>query len=225
MARPVFVFRPEPGLTQTLIAAHALGLNARGMPLSSVEALTWTAPAQHFDGLLIGSANAVRHGGKELEKIAHVPVLAVGETTAALARQAGMDVRHTGSAGLQALLDDLPDEPRRLLRLAGEKHVSLDIPPHLTVETRIVYRVLYRPLTAKQAGLLGGGGVALLHSGEAARHFSEQCSGLNVDRTRIIIAAMAPRIAQSAGKGWESVHTAQESSDAALLALAAELCQ
>ncbi|MDC0886761.1 uroporphyrinogen-III synthase [Altererythrobacter sp.] len=225
MARPVFVFRPEPGLTQTLIAAHGLGLKARGMPLSTVEPLAWTAPSVEFGALLIGSANAVRHGGEELEKVAHLPVLAVGETTATLARQAGLEVEFTGSAGLQMLLDTLPNQPLRLLRLAGEAHVSLTIPTRIEIETAIVYRVCYHALSMKQADLLGGGGVVLLHSGEAARHFSKQCSALGVERANITIAAMAPRIAESAGGGWESVHIAQESSDAALLALAAELCQ
>ncbi|GAA4042291.1 uroporphyrinogen-III synthase [Parerythrobacter jejuensis] len=224
MSVPIFVLRPEPGLTATLVAAFEAGLKAKGMALSSVEPVTWSAPAKPFDGLLIGSANAVRHAGKELDKVSHLPVLAVGATTAKLAQEAGLQVEHVGSGGLQDLIDTLPGEPRHLLRLAGEVHVALDVPAHLTLDSCVVYRVQYRRLSADQAGLLSGGAIVLLHSGEAGRHFAEECTRLGVDRSRVDIAAMAPRILENIGDGWRSVHVADGPSDAALLDLAGNLC-
>ena len=89
MTLPLVVLRPEPGQTATLVAAHRAGLKALGMPLCAIEPVAWEAPARPFDGLLLGSANAVRHGGTELDKVAHLPALCVGATTAKVARGAG----------------------------------------------------------------------------------------------------------------------------------------
>ncbi|ABC63922.1 uroporphyrinogen-III synthase [Erythrobacter litoralis] len=225
MSRPVFVLRPEPGLTTTLVAAFERGLNARGMPLSTVEPVAWSAPAKPYEGLLIGSANAIRHAGDELAKIAHLPVLAVGETTAQVAREAGLKVEMAGTGGLQKVLEGLAADPRSLLRLAGEKHLELELPPQIEVDTRIVYRASYRPLNEAQAGLLDADAVMLLHSGETAAHFSQECERLGLDTSKLSLVAMVPRIAEMAGKGWKALHTAASPTDDAVLELAAELCQ
>ena len=65
----IFVIRPEPGLQSTLQGARDMGLAVVGMPLFEVLPLRWPAPdATGFDALLLGSANAVRHGGDALEQ-------------------------------------------------------------------------------------------------------------------------------------------------------------
>ena len=225
MSRQVLVLRPEPGLTSTLVATFERGISAKGMPLAKVEAVAWRAPAEKFDGLLIGSANAIRHAGKELEKVVHLPVLAVGDTTAQAATAAGLQVEHVGEGGLQAVLDALPPTPRHLLRLAGETHLPLTVPDHIRIATEITYSAKYSAMSAKQAELVRAGAVVILHSGEMARHFSEQCEELGVEKSSITLAAMAPRIAEMAGNGWESVHIATEKNDDALLELVAELCK
>lgn len=222
MTKPVFVLRPEPGLTATLVAAFERGITAKGMPLAKVEPVPWKAPAEPFDALLIGSANVFRHGGKELDKLHHLPVLAVGQTTAQAGREAGFAVARAGEGGLQTLLADAPE---RLLRLAGEAHVPLDLPAETVVETRIVYAARYVPMTPAQARLLGDGAAVLLHSGEMAQHFSEQCDALGVERGRLAIVALAPRIAELAGGGWHRVHVASARTDAAMLDSCAELWQ
>ena len=62
--KPLYVIRPEPGCAATMRAARAMGLEAHGFPLFEVRPLGWDAPpAASFDALLIGSANALRHGG------------------------------------------------------------------------------------------------------------------------------------------------------------------
>lgn len=224
MSRPVFVLRPEPGLTQTLVAAFERGLSAKGMPLAKVEPVAWKAPSETFDGLLLGSANAIRHAGAELDKVRQLPVLAVGETTARIAREAGLAVEHVGEGGLQRVVEAIGNDQRSLLRLAGETHLPLETPANVRIATEIVYRAKFLSLSSQQAGLLVAGTVVILHSGEMARHFALECERLGVDKSAITLAAMAPRIAQMAGKGWESVHTAAARSDAAVLDLAAELC-
>lgn len=225
MSLPVFVLRPEPGLTSTLVAAFDRGITARGMPLAEVEPLAWKAPAEPFDALLIGSGNAIRHGGTELDKVRHLPVYAVGEATAQTAREAGMTVERVGQGGLQGLLDSLDAAPRHLLRLAGETHLPLDSPPSTTIVTVITYAVKFLSLGAAQAEMLGRGGVAMLHSGEMARHFALECETVGVNKGQLVIAALAPRIAELAGAGWQSVHTAPARNDASLLEMTAGLCQ
>ncbi|WP_284126083.1 uroporphyrinogen-III synthase [Parerythrobacter aestuarii] len=194
------------------------------MPLAKVEPVSWKAPSTPFDGLLIGSANAIRHAGAELDKVRHLPVHAVGETTARAAREAGLAVETVGQGGLQAVIETFGEREQSLLRLAGETHLTLETPAHVRITTEIVYRAKFLSLSSQQAGLLVAGSVVILHSGEMARHFAEECERLALDRSGLVLAAMAPRIAQMAGKGWESVHIATARSDAAVLDLAAELC-
>jgi uroporphyrinogen-III synthase len=225
LKQTVFVLRPEPGLTSTLVAAFERGVPARGMPLAKVEAVTWKAPAEPLDGLLIGSANAIRHAGKELDKVRHLPVYAVGEATAEAARAAGLAIGQVGTGGLQGLLDALDDTPRRLLRLAGETHLPLDSPGSITIVTVITYAAHFLSLAPLQAELLRQGGIVMLHSGEMAQHFAQQCEALGIDKARLVMAAMAPRIAQMGGAGWAAVHTASERNDTALLEMVARVCQ
>ena len=223
--QPVFVLRPEPGLTATLVAAFGRGIEARGMPLGTVEAVPWRAPAKPFDGLLVGSANAIRHAGGELQKLLHLPVYCVGEATAQAAREAGLTVERVGTGGLQAVLDALEGSALALLRLAGERHLALTPPPGVSIDRQIVYRTVDRAMTSAQASALAHGATVLLHSGETAAHFARECDRLGVDRTQVTLIAMAPRIARMAGQGWRALHTAPAPNDAALLEMAAELCQ
>lgn len=224
MNLPAYVLRPEPGLSATLAAARARGLPAKPLVLAEVRAETWTpAPRDDFDALLLGSANALRHGGPALELYRGMPAMVVGEATADAARETGFDVIRTGTGGLQNLLDT--QEKGRLLRLAGAKHVALTAPKHVEIITRIVYRLDYRPLPLEVVPELSEGAVILLHSAEMARHFAEQCMHRDVDRAQISIAAFAPRIAAAAGPVWKRVETARKPTDEALLELVRNMCQ
>ena len=227
MTRRLYVFRPEPGLGVTLETAKALGLEANGHALFSIEPALWNAPSgDDFDALLVGSANVFRHGGTYLDRLTALPVYAVGEATAESAREKGFLVAQTGSGGLQALLDSLAGRTTRFLRLAGEKRVALTPPEGISIDTRVVYRAA--PLAMPEAcacDLREEGGVALLHSGEAALQLASECDRLGIDRSKVTIAALAPRIAEMAGEGWQSVHIAKRPVDAELLAMAQALCQ
>ncbi len=220
----LLVVRPEPGNARTLAAARAPGLEARGVPLFEVQPLTWEPPdPARFDAMLLGSANAVRHGGAALAKYLALPVYAVGATTAAAARDAGFTIAACGEGGLQKLLPQLVADGRtRVLRLSGEAHVALDPPPEVGIETAVVYAARALPLPAD--AVPPEGAVVVLHSGEAARHFAVECDRLGLDRSRIALACLAPRIADAAGEGWAAKRVAP-TDEAALLALARDLCQ
>lgn len=224
MSRPLIVLRPEPGCSETLAAARERGLEAVGSPLFAIEPVPWDGDGPvSADALLVGSANAFRHGGSGLDAVRHLPVWAVGERTAAAAREAGFSVDRTGQGGLQSLVEQA-DPGTTLLRLAGETRIDLCAPAGVTVTERVVYRAIPRPLDDAAVDILHGGAVALLHSAEAARHFAGECERLSIARERIAIAALGARIAHAVGPGWSEVRTAAETTDSALLALAADMC-
>lgn len=223
---PVIVIRPQPGCDTTVEAARAVGLDARGFPLFEVRPVTWDAPPRHeFDALLIGSANAIRHGGPAIGRYTGKPAYAVGQATADAAREAGLAVVSVGKGGLQRVLDQVRPEHPRLLRLAGRERVPLQPPLGVTVSERVVYASEPLPMPPDLAELLAGPALILLHSGEAASHFARLCDEAGVTRERLLLATLGPRIASAAGEGWGAVRVAYPPSDPALLAIAREMCQ
>jgi uroporphyrinogen-III synthase len=221
---PLIVVRPEPGCAATMVAARALNLDAHGFPLFDVAGHDWHVPDPAlYDGLLAGSANVFRHGGPGLAALTGLPVHAVGDATAQAAREAGFNVAEVGSGGLQPLVSHLL--PSRMLRLCGHERVTLTCPDGITVDDRVVYAARAKPLPDTLVALLQGPAVVALHSGEAARHFKSESDRLNLPRHAINLACLAPRIAESAGSGWHHIEIAVETTDAALLELACQMCQ
>jgi uroporphyrinogen-III synthase len=220
----ILAIRPEPGAGATVAAAAALGLGVESCPLSLIRPLEWAMPSGDFDGLLLGSANALRHGGSLVDNLVDKPVYAVGAATAVEARERGFAVARCGDRGLQALLDGLTGQELRLLRIAGREHVPVNAPEGIVIETAIAYESMLLPLPAEVARRLGQGAVALLHSAAAARHFAAECDRLAVQRRAIRLAALSPRIAEAAGEGWGAVQFATEPAEGALLALARDMC-
>jgi uroporphyrinogen-III synthase len=224
MSLPILAIRPEPGCSATVAAGRAIGLAIEPCPLSELRPLPWSLPPGEFDGLLLGSANALRLGGSLVDNLVDKPVCAVGQTTADAARQRGFPVARIGESGLQALLDSLAGESLRLLRLAGRERVPLTPPPGITIETATVYKSHPFPLPEPTAELLRGGALVLLHSAAATRHFAAECDRLAVHRGDIRLAALGPRIGEAAGSGWAALRSADQPNEAALLALAREMC-
>lgn len=224
--KPLVVVRPEPGATATVEAARLLGLEATAYPIFVVRPLAWQPVARDaVDAVLLGSANALRHGGEGLDSLRGLPAYCVGQTTAEAARAAGFTIAAIGSGGLQNVVEALAPEHRRLLRLTGAAHVPLEVPPGVSMETRTVYASDALPLSAELHRVLRRGAVVMLHSGEAARHFDRICTPDAVDRSAIALATIGPRVSALAGEGWATVRSATQPSDAALLALAREMCQ
>lgn len=213
--RRLIVLRPEPGASATVEQARAMGLAAVALPLFEVRPLTWEVPdAAGFDGLLLTSANAVRHGGAGLHKLRRLPAYAVGEATAQAAREAGFEVATTGDAGIARLLGAI--EPGlKLLHLCGaDRRRPAAAPQQITAIP--VYRAEAVETDVSDAA----GEIVLIHSPRAARRLAE----LAGDKASIAIAAISAAAADAAGAGWEQVAVADRPSDEALLALAAWLC-
>lgn len=215
--RPLAVLRPEPGASATVGRARALGFAAFAMPLFVVEPLAWDVPEPAgFDALLLTSANAVRHGGEQLPGLRSLPVHAVGAATAAAAHAAGLVVAGVGEAGVEQLLATLPPS-LRLLHICGENRMPNAGPQSITQVP--VYRSAEVDRIADLDRL--GGSVALVHSPRAGRRLAE----LMERRAAVAVAAISPAAATACGNGWAAVEASSQPTDAALLSLAARLCQ
>jgi uroporphyrinogen-III synthase len=213
MAR-VLVLRPEPGASTTVERARALQLDAIAHPLFEVSPVAWQAPElSSFDGLLLTSANALRHGGAGLEGLRGLKAYAVGEATAGLTREAGFDIAATGEAGVQRLLASIEPD-LRLLHLCGAERQDAG-----EVRQTIVPIVAYRSI-AVDAGKLPKADVVLVHSARAGERLAE----LAQDRPGMAVAAISRGAADAVGDGWRAVEVADAPNDDALLALAARLC-
>ena len=224
MSGTVLVIRPEPGLSATMAAAKELGLNAIGYPLFEIRAVAWECPNPHaFDALLIGSANAVRHGGATLEKLKDKPVHVVGESTGKAARDAGFQVASVGSGGLQNVLDQI-ETPARLLRVAGADHVPLTVPDGITMHTEIAYEAVPLDMPEALRTLHDLDLVVLLHSAAAAEQFDRESRRLTLNRKSISVLAIGPRVASAAGEGWKAIHVSPRPNDHAMLEMAKDVC-
>jgi uroporphyrinogen-III synthase len=211
--RPLVILRPEPGASATAGEARAMGMTVLAIPLFEVVPVEWSAPdPSQFDAIVMTSANAVRHGGAELDRLRRLPVLAVGPATAAAARAAGFTVSAIGEGGARNM--NLP-AGERLLHLAGREHVAIGA----ATVTIPVYEAI--PIATPE-GLDGiGKSVVAVHSPRAGRRLGE----LVTQRSQTLIAAISRAAAEACGPGWKQVHAAHQPSDAALLALAARLCE
>ena len=213
----LLILRPEPAASAAVAKARERGLEAVAVPLFEIEAIEWEPPeVTSFDGLLLTSANAVRHGGDALAKLRKLKTYAVGEATAAAAREAGFDIAAAGDAGVDRLLGSIEPD-LKLLHLCGADRREPD-----GAKQEIVPIAVYRskPVDAPTFGETKGA-VALIHSPRAGRRFAE----LVPERGSISIAAISDPAAEAVGDGWRGVAVVGQPSDDALLALAASLCE
>lgn len=194
-------------------------------PLFSLRPLPWQGPdPAEIDALLIGSANAVRLGGAELERYRGKVAHAVGRVTAQACIRGGFARGMVGQGGMQRLLDALPPGPLRLLRVAARDHVELERPLGKLIELRIAYERLVHPMPEDMAAILREGALVLLYSAGGARHLAAECDRLGIDRGKVRLAALGSRIAEAAGEGWEAVRFPPQIAPEALLALALDMC-
>ena len=226
MTLPLLILRPLDGALQTKRRAEKLGLTAVVDPLFAVESIAWTGPKpEDYDALLLTSANALGYGGTQLAAYRSLPVLAVGEKTAAAAEKAGFHVEKTGESGARQLLQRLRDgQYPNLLWLAGEQHTNLCSNGRL-VHIVPVYRSSAIALGEEAKACLAEETVILLHSARAASRLVSELDRLRLPRSKHHVVAFSVKVAEKAGTGWKSVQTAVHPDDDALLSLASALCQ
>jgi uroporphyrinogen-III synthase len=217
--RDVLILRPQPGADDTAARARALGLEPAVAPLFTVRAVEWAIPDGAFDAVLLTSANGARHGLRP--ELANLTCYAVGDATAAAAREAGARQVIAGpSDGVAAVSLMAAAGVSRALHLCGRDHIALTH-PHVAIERRIVYAAdSAKALPAEARQALDEGALALLHSPRAAALFASL-----VPQKTHRIGAISPAAAAAAGPGWAEVHIAAAPRDQALLELAARLCK
>tara|TARA_R110001599_G_scaffold29407_4_gene100526 strand:- start:3148 stop:3834 length:687 start_codon:yes stop_codon:yes gene_type:complete len=225
MTPKLLILRPFDGALQTERRAKDLGLSAVVDPLFAVESIAWSGPvAEDFDALLLTSANALRFGGPRLAEYRSLPVLAVGEKTAAAAMAAGFQVVRSGKTDARDLLDQLGDAAyREILWLAGEQHMELSVEGrHL--ETIPVYRSKAMALGQEAIACLAEETIIVLHSARAASQLVSELKRLRLPTHIHHVLAFSEKVAEAAGQGWKSVQSAEHPDDDALLSLASTLC-
>lgn len=220
MSRPLLILRPQPGADETAARARALGLEPVVAPLFAVRPLAWEPPdPAAFDAVLLTSANAAREAGPALARFTDLPCWAVGEATAAAAREAGFTDVRTGAGDGTALVQAAAEAGiSRVLHLHGREHVPLAW-PGLGVESRAVYAA-EAAVELPDAARRPGTAVALVHSPRAGARFA----ALAEEKRSIAIAAISRAAAAAAGNGWAEVAVAAAPRDEALLELAVKLC-
>jgi uroporphyrinogen-III synthase len=224
VSRPLLILRPQPGADETAAKARALALHPVVAPLFAVHALAWTPPpAAGVEAVMLTSANAAHHAGGGLMPFLALPCYAVGETTAAAAREAGFPDIRTGASDGGALVAKIASEGvRAVLHPCGrERTVLPDGPVRITAIPVYAAKPVERlPDAAVRA--LGEGAVALIHSPRAGALLARL---VRDERGRAALAAISAAAAAAAGDGWASVAVAERPRDEALLELAVKLCQ
>ena len=210
----VLILRPEPGNAATARMVARLGLQPVCIPLFEIISIQWSPPdPAAFGGIAMTSANAARYGGAAMEVYRHLPLFAVGEATAAAARDAGFrDVRTgTGNGARLATLWGT----RAILHLTGLDHVPLGS----NVTSLAVYNARRMRLTPEQTVQLVAP-VALVHSLRAATAFASIVSA----RADTEVIALSAAVAAACGTGWRSILIADAPREQAMLETLARLC-
>ncbi len=209
---PLVIVRPEPGASASAARARDLGLDVVVRPLFAVQPTEWEIPEGSYDGLVITSANALRHGGSKLANLTHLPVHAVGAATAEAARASGFTIATVGDQGAEALAEALPTG--RYLHLCGRAHKELP-----GTDAVVVYDAAAIDPAPSFDDLEDA--VIAVHSPRAGERLAEAVA----DRARFAIAAISPNAAAAVGGGWRTIAYVSTPDDGALLALAARMCQ
>lgn len=206
------VVRPAPGDARTVARLAAMGFDAEAIPLFTVVAVAWDLPdPSAFDALLLTSANAVRHGGTTLAALVHLPVVAVGGSTARAARAAGFAVAITGDRDAEAVVREARRAGFvRLLHLAGRDRTS--------VAATAITVYASEPVALPPGGARRfAGQTILLHSARAAVRVAELVDRDGIDRAEIALVAISAAVADAAGTGWSAIAIAKTPTDSALI--------
>ncbi len=220
MSRLIAVLRPEPGNRVTATAIEATGRRAIRLPLFAAAPLAWTAPdPADFDALLLTSANALRHGGLQLDGLLGLPVFAVGKVTAGAAARAGFRVVHVGEGGAEALVTAAEAAGvTRALWLGGREAV---LQAGGVVARAIPVYASEAIAVAPEQVMRLHGSVALVQSARAGARLAELVAP--GERGAVRIAAISARAAAASGEGWRQVEIAGDTQPDTLIALALHL--
>ena len=240
LGRGVLVTRPEPGLSETMAAVAELGFMPVACPLLRITHPVMKLPrASALAGILLTSGQAVAPlaaAARHDPGLLALPVFAVGDGTAARARDAGFADTRSAAGDASDLADlvrgALPGTRRNasgallLATAVGQGHALAGMlrGRGARVQRRAVYEAVpARGLPDAALAALRSGRLAacLFFSGETARNFARLCP---VSLHPALYAAQALAISPSVGAAlaalpWRLVRIAQHPDAAAMLAL------
>lgn len=224
MTLPLLIVRPEPGALATAQRAVKQGLHSICYPLFELHGCAWEPPdPAGFDAMLLTSANTLRCGGPGLALYRHLPVYAVGDTTAAAAREHGFDVAGVGHSGAQLVSEIIAARGHgRVFHPGGRDRRQFNAGP-LVIIRRCVYEAAEAGDAEGLFAVMPEEAVALLHSPRAAVRLARLVPMM--ERRRLHLAAISPSVLDAAGAGWASGDAAPAPQDEALLVLASALCK
>ncbi|MCE2921004.1 MAG: uroporphyrinogen-III synthase [Roseomonas sp.] len=225
-SRAILITRPEPGAAESARAVAALGWEAVLAPALILTALPFKPPA-NCQAIIITSRAAAR-----ALPIQPLPVIAVGEASAAEARARGFAEVRAAAGDAQALAAligaTLKPEAGTLCLAVGEGY-ALDLAAALRAKGfRVIRRVVYaaRPSTELPAEALQAIRERRIHAAlftsprsalVAMRLLAD--AGLHKAAQNMIAIALSPRIAAAlAALPWAEIRTASRPDHAALLA-------
>lgn len=227
MNRALLIVRPEPGAAASARRAAAMGMAVILAPLFTIVPLAWRpSDPRRYDAILFTSANAPRHAGDALTAYLHLPCYTVGEASAAAAAARGFRCVGTGAGDGDAAV-----------RMMAERGVTTalhpcgrDATPLTPSATRIDDLPVYAAeaataLPAAARAALADAAVVALHSPRAAQIFARLADAAGLARGETDLVAISAAAAAAAGSGWHGVAVAPRPRDAAVLELAAKLCQ
>lgn len=168
------------------------------------------------------SANAARLGGPQLARYKHLPAFAVGAATGKVVRDTGFATVESGDDGVQPLIDLIAARGfSRILHISG-RDVRLFDPKELRIASACVYASVERGNADDLHAMLRPGMILLVHSPRAGARLAELVP--QDARTGLHIVAISAAALAACDSGWAGARAADRPQDAAMLALAARLC-
>jgi uroporphyrinogen-III synthase len=202
------------GLGHEVIASPLLEI----VPLPDIE-----IPTEHYQLVALTSANAIRclAGHPHLDRLRHLPIMAVGPQTATAARQAGFaDITEAGGDGVglaRHIIAHAKSGAGRVLYLSGRDTAS-DFSGHLEREGFTVTRIIVyeaRP-TTRLAGNVGRAEGVLLCSPRSARLWLELAGKAGIAADVMMHFCLSPNIAAILPDGFARRVAAQPEEEALL---------
>ena len=185
----VLLTRPEPDNATSADALRARGFAVLRAPMLHVQALAFRVPDEmSHDGVIVTSANALRviSAHPLRERLAGLPLFAVGQRTADAAKAAGFDkVLSAGGdvASLRKLIVGTANRTASLLYLAGAE-LSADLAADLAADEIAVTTVtIYRVVTTDEIPADVAAAFAD-HAIEAVLHYSRRSAAAFVATLR-----------------------------------------
>ena len=213
--------RPEEDAADTAARLEAMGIEPVVAPVTAIERVA-RGPLD-LDGaqaLLVTSRNGVR-ALADATAARDIPLLAVGDSTAALAREAGFRSVATADGASDELVrlsvSMLDPDGGRLVHAAGEAAgnalCQALAAQGFTAVPEVLYRAVPVALPEPVRELLAAGGIAfaLFLSAGAARAFAERLSGERAERWcgRMTAICLSDRVAEAAAAlPWRAIRRA-----------------